>query len=107
MTLTRIPLAGFTITPDELDRRVRAYVAEHDADVRKTGWTGFSKTSGLMRQADALRWVNPLELKAAAEAVFEELFGKKEDAKAKAQAAADKAKKVRRRPSAASCTRKG
>ncbi|GJN91074.1 hypothetical protein Rhopal_004089-T1 [Rhodotorula paludigena] len=91
---------GFTITPDELDRRVRAYVAEHDAEVRKTGWTGFSKTSGLMRQADALRWVNPLELKAAAEAVFEELFGKKEDAKAKAQAAADKAKKEAKAPKA-------
>ncbi|BGP40715.1 Glutaminyl-tRNA synthetase [Rhodotorula kratochvilovae] len=91
---------GFSITPAELDTRVRAYLADKADDVQKAGWTGFSKVSGLMRQADPLRWVAPLDLKAAAETVFEELFGKKEDAKAKAQAAADKAKKEAKTPKA-------
>lgn len=91
-SLTLIHLTGFTITPDELDRRVRAYLTTHDAEVSKSGWGGFSKTSGLMRQDDSLKWVNPLELKAAAEKAFEEKFGKKEDAK---KAQAEKAKKVR------------
>lgn len=73
---------------------MRVYLSTHDAEVSKTGWGGFSKTSGLMRQDDSLKWVNPLELKAAAEKAFEEKFGKKEDAK---KAQAEKAKKVRPR----------
>ncbi|GAA6044303.1 hypothetical protein JCM8097_006758 [Rhodosporidiobolus ruineniae] len=91
---------GFSITPDELDRRVAAYVEQNNAEISKTGWGGFSKTSGLMRQADELRWVAPLELKAAAEKVFEAVFGKKEDAKKAAQEKADKAKKEAKAPKA-------
>lgn len=71
---------------------MRIYLSTHDAEVLKTGWGGFSKTSGLMRQDDSLKWVNPLELKNAAEKAFEDKFGKKEDAK---KAQAEKAKKVR------------
>ncbi|BGP08722.1 Glutaminyl-tRNA synthetase [Rhodotorula toruloides] len=92
---------GFTITPDELDRRVRAYLTTHDAEVSKTGWGGFSKTSGLMRLDDSLKWVNPLELKAAAEKAFEDKFGKKEDAK---KAQAEKAKKESKAPKASTST---
>ncbi|GAA6008777.1 hypothetical protein JCM10207_001721 [Rhodosporidiobolus poonsookiae] len=91
---------GFSITPDELDRRVQAYVEANNAEISKTGWGGFSKTSGLMRQVDDLRWVAPLELKAAAEKVFEAVFGKKEDAKKAAQEKADKAKKEAKAPKA-------
>jgi hypothetical protein len=86
--------AGFSITPTALLERVRSYVDTNLAEVSKTGWTGFSKTSGLMKATEDLRWVAPLELKSAAESVFETVFGKKEDAKKVAADKADKAKKV-------------
>lgn len=93
--LTRSPssTAGFSITPAELDTRIRAYVADKADEVNKLGWAGFSKVSGLMRQADPLRWVAPLDLKGAAEAVYADLFGSRDEHKLKAQQAADKAKK--------------
>ncbi|GAA5839111.1 hypothetical protein JCM11251_003679 [Rhodosporidiobolus azoricus] len=91
---------GFSITPEELDSRVQAYVSANNAEISKNGWGGFSKASGLMRQAEELRWVAPLELKAAAEKVYEALFGKKEDAKKAAQEKAEKAKKEAKAPKA-------
>ncbi|GAA5981628.1 hypothetical protein JCM11641_003922 [Rhodosporidiobolus odoratus] len=93
---------GFSITPTELLTRVRNYLSANHAEVSKTGWGGFSKTSGLMRQADELRWVAPLELKGAAETVFEEVFGKKEDAKKAEKEKAEKAKKEAKAPKASS-----
>ncbi|BGP16806.1 hypothetical protein JCM10213_004654 [Rhodosporidiobolus nylandii] len=91
---------GFSITPTELATRVRSYVDTNLAEISKTGWGGFSKTSGLMRLTDELRWVAPLELKAAAENVFEAVFGKKEDAKKAAAEKAEKAKKEAKAPKA-------
>ncbi|GAA5906837.1 hypothetical protein JCM5296_001954 [Sporobolomyces johnsonii] len=84
---------GFTITPEELLARVRTYVSSNKADLAKLGWGGISKTLGQMRNSDDLRWANPLEVKAATEKVYEEEFGKKEEAMAKAKAAAEAAKK--------------
>lgn len=97
LRLTLLPYSGFSITPSALLERVRSYVDSNLPEVSKTGWTGFSKTSGLMKATDELRWVAPLELKAAAESVFETVFGKKEDAKKVAADKAEKAKKVRSR----------
>lgn len=49
-----------------------------------------------MRQSDSLRWVAPLELKAAVEKAYTERFGSKEEANKKAKAQAEQAKKVSR-----------
>ncbi|GAA5931594.1 hypothetical protein JCM3775_006897 [Rhodotorula graminis] len=92
---------GFSITPAELDTRIRAYVADKADEVNKLGWAGFSKVSGLMRQADPLRWVAPLDLKGAAEAVYTDMFGSRDAHKLKAQQAADKAKKDNKAANAA------
>lgn len=73
---------------------MRAYVEANKADVTKLGWNGIGKTTGQMKSNDGLRWVPTLELKGAVETVYEEVFGKKEDAKAAAAASAAKSKKV-------------
>ncbi|GAA5851655.1 hypothetical protein JCM8547_001163 [Rhodosporidiobolus lusitaniae] len=91
---------GFLITPEELDARIRTYVEQNNAEVSKTGWGGFGKTTGLMKTTDALRWVAPLDLKAAAEKVFESVFGSREDAKKVAAEKAEKAKKEAKAPKA-------
>ncbi|GAA5885552.1 hypothetical protein JCM3774_002987, partial [Rhodotorula dairenensis] len=86
---------GFSITSDELDARVRAYLDSPDnADQVKTGWTGISRVTGVMRQSDSLRWVAPLDLKSAVEKAYTERFGSKEEAAKKAKAQAEQAKKV-------------
>ncbi|GAA6058923.1 hypothetical protein JCM10212_002875 [Sporobolomyces blumeae] len=84
---------GFTITPTELLTRVETYVSSHLADISKLAWGGISKTLGQMKGDDRLRWVNPLELKATTEQVFEKEFGNKDEALKKQKEQADKAKK--------------
>ncbi|GAA5987908.1 hypothetical protein JCM10908_007267 [Rhodotorula pacifica] len=92
---------GFSITPDELDARVRAYLdSPANADQVKTGWTGISRVTGTMRQSDSLRWVAPLELKSAVEKAYTERFGTKEEATKKAKAQAEQAKKEAKAPKA-------
>ena len=63
---------------------MQAYIDSHYEEVAKLGWNGLSKTTGQMKTADSLRWVNPLELKTAVEQVFVQRFGKKEDKSAPA-----------------------
>lgn len=84
---------GFTATPEQILDNTRAYIEANKADVTKLGWNGIGKTTGQMKTTDELRWVNALDLKAAVEKVYEELFGDREQAKAAAAAAA-KSKKV-------------
>ena len=88
------PTTGFSASPEEILDRVRAYIEANKTDVTKLGWNGIGKTTGQMKSNDGLRWVPALELKSAVEKVYEEVFGKKEDAKAAAAASAAKVKKV-------------
>jgi hypothetical protein len=85
---------GFSATPEEVLSRVRAYVDSNKPDIVKLGWNGIGKTTGQMKTNDGLRWINTLELKAAVETVYEEVFGKKED-KAAATAKVKKARSLR------------
>lgn len=86
---------GFSITPEELDARVRAYLdSPTNADQVNAGWSAISRVTGTMRQSDSLRWVAPLDLKSAVEKAYTERFGTKEEATKKAKAQAEQAKKV-------------
>ncbi|GAA5913004.1 glutamine--tRNA ligase [Sporobolomyces salmoneus] len=71
---------GFTITPSALLSLVSSYVKTNLASISPTNWSGIGKTLGQMKLDDGLRWVQPLELKATVEKVYEETFGSKEEA---------------------------
>ena len=72
---------GFSITSEEID----THVSEHVASAPISGWANLSSTINQLKSTSALRWANPLELKAAVEREFTKVFGEKSAAAAKAK----------------------
>ncbi|KAF9006565.1 glutamine-tRNA ligase [Cyathus striatus] len=70
---------GFTIAPEELYSHVTQYISSSAV----AGWSGLGSVITTLRNSEALRWANPLEIKNAVEKVFTETFGAKEAGKPK------------------------
>lgn len=82
--LNRVPynaVIGLNLSAEEVALRVKQYL-EGEAP---QGWSSLSKIINAAKSTPALRWANPLEVKAAADKWFEETFGAKELAKPKAK----------------------
>ncbi|KAG6903466.1 hypothetical protein C0995_005489 [Termitomyces sp. Mi166 len=70
---------GFSITPEELDDRVKKYIASNAV----AGWASLGAVISALRATPQLRWANPLDVKNAVEKSLTEIFGAKESAKPK------------------------
>lgn len=71
-------LVGIELSLSDIAARVNAYITSK----APTSWSALSGAIGDLKSTD-LRWASPLDVKNAVEKAFTDLFGSKEEAKAK------------------------
>ncbi|KAK0206347.1 glutamine-tRNA ligase [Desarmillaria ectypa] len=70
---------GFSISPEDVYDKVSSYIKDNIV----TGWNSLGSVISAIRSTPELRWATPVEVKNAAEKVFTETFGPKDNSKGK------------------------
>ena len=70
---------GITVTKEEVEREINAYVKNHADELRLKRYKALGPTMGAIKKLESLKWANPAFLKPAIDQEFLTLLGPKDE----------------------------